>query len=107
MEIRRPRGSGARGGKGGRLKEQCLYIAVRGRWGAGGLRHDRGSAGLCWLPEMVLPVRRFAIFRLGGRTKRFRVPEGGSGGLPELILVTPKVILVLPGVHFGFFDGHF
>ena len=107
LRVRRPRGSGVRGGKGGRLKEQCLYIAVRGRWGAGGLRRHRGSAGLCWLPEMVLPVRRFAIFRLGGRTGRPRVPEGDSGGLPEIILGSPKVILELPGGHFGLFEGHF
>ena len=72
-----------------------------GGWGA------ETTPGLCWLPELVLTLRRFAIFRLGGRTGRPRVSEGDSGGLPELILVTPKVILVLPGVHFGFFDGHF
>ena len=63
--------------------------------------------GLCGLPELVLTLRRFAIFRLGGRTGRPRVPEGDSGGLPELILVSPKVILVLPGGHFGVLEGHF
>ena len=55
---------------------------------------------VCWLPELVLPLRRFAIFRLGGRTGRPRVPEGDSGGLPELSLGSPKVILELPGGHF-------
>ena len=62
---------------------------------------------VCWLPEMVLPLRRVAIFRLGGRTGRPRVLEGDSGGLPELILVYPKVILVLPGGHVRLFEGHF
>ena len=72
-----------------------------GGWGAETLEVH------CWLPEMVLPLRRFAIFRLGGRTGRPRVPEGDSGGLPELILEAPKVILELSGVHFGLFEGHF
>ena len=44
LRVRRPRGSGARGGKGGRLKEQCLYIAVRGRWGA----YGAGPGKLYW-----------------------------------------------------------
>ena len=72
-----------------------------GGWGAETLEV------VLWLPELVLPLRRFAIFRLGGRTGRPRVLEGDSGGLPELILVYPKVILVLPGGHFGLFKGHF
>ena len=72
-----------------------------GGWGA------ETTPGLCGLPELVLTLRRFAIFRLGGRTGRPRVPEGDSGGLPELILGSPKVILELPGGHSGFFEGHF
>ena len=72
-----------------------------GGWGA------ETTPGLCGLPELVLTLRRFAIFRLGGRTGRPRVPEGDSGGLPELILGSPKVILELPGGHFGLFRGHF
>ena len=60
-----------------------------------------------WLPELVLTLRRFAIFRLGGRTGRPRVPEGDSGGLPELSLGSPRVILELMGAHFGFSEGHF
>ena len=57
--------------------------------------------------KLVLPLRRFAIFRLGGRTGRPRVPEGDSGGLPELILESREVILELSGGHFGFLEGHF
>ena len=56
---------------------------------------------------MVLPLRRFAISGLGGRTGRSRVPEGDSGGLPELMLGSPKVILDLSGGHFGLLEGHF
>ena len=55
----------------------------------------------------MLPLRRFAIFGLGGSAGRPRVPEGDSGGLPELILGSPKVILELSGVHFGLLEGHF
>ena len=72
-----------------------------GCWGA------ETPKGACWLPELVLPLRRFAIFRLGGRTGRPRVPEGDSGRLPELILGSPKVILELPGGHFGLLEGNF
>ena len=50
---------------------------------------------------MVLSPRREHHFRLGGCAGRPRVPEGGSGGLPELMLGSPKVILELPGAHFG------
>ena len=56
---------------------------------------------------MVLSPRREHHFRLGGCAGRPRVPEGGSGGLPELMLGSPKVILELSGVHFGLFEGHF
>ena len=58
-------------------------------------------------PEMVLSLRRFAIFGLGGRTGRPRVSEGDSGRLPELILGSPKITLELSGGHFGLFEGHF
>ena len=54
----------------------------------------------------VLP-RREHHFRLGGCAGRSRVPEGGSGGLPEPILGFPEVILELPGGHFGVSEGHF
>ena len=56
---------------------------------------------------MVLSPRREHHFRLGGCAGRPRVPEGGSGGLPELMLGSPKVILELPEPHFGFSEGHF
>ena len=58
-------------------------------------------------PEMVLSRKREHHFRLGGYAGRPRVPEGGSGGLPELMLGSPKVILELPGAHFGVSEGHF
>ena len=61
----------------------------------------------CWAPEMVLSPRREHHFRLGGCAGRSRVLEGGSGGLPELMLGSPKVILELPGAHFGLSEGHF
>ena len=57
--------------------------------------------------KLVLPLRRFAIFGLGCSPGRHRVPEGDSGGLPELILEAPKVILELSGGHFGLLEGHF
>ena len=56
---------------------------------------------------MVFSPRREHHFRLGGCAGRPRVREGGSGGLPELMLGSPKVILELPGAHFGFSEGHF
>ena len=51
----------------------------------------------------------------GRRPLRVRRPRlagalgvrGGGGGLPELMLGSPKVILELSGVHFGLFEGHF
>ena len=61
----------------------------------------------CWAPEMVLSLEREHHFRLGGCAGRPRVPEGGSGGLPELLLGSPKVILELPEPHFGLSEGHF
>ena len=59
------------------------------------------------VPEMVLSPRREHHFRLGGCAGRPRVREGGSGGLLELMLGSPKVILELPEAHFGFSEGHF
>ena len=56
---------------------------------------------------MVLSRTREHHFRLGGCAGRPRVPEGGSGGLPELMLGSPKVILELPEPHFGLSEGHF
>ena len=53
-----------------------------------------------WAPEMVVSPRREHHFRLGGCAGRPRVPEGGSGGLPELMLGSPKVIVALPRVIF-------
>ena len=55
----------------------------------------------------MLPVERLAISGLGCSPGRHRVPEGDSGGLPELILESPKVILELSGAHFGLLEGHF
>ena len=46
--------------------------------GAGGSLESRGT------PEIVVSRRREHHFRLGGCAGRSRVPEGGSGGLPEL-----------------------
>ena len=57
--------------------------------------------------KLVLPLRRFAISGLGGRTGRHRMTEGDSGRLPELILESPKVILELSGGHFGLLEGRF
>ena len=57
--------------------------------------------------KLVLPLRRFAIFGLGCSPGRHWVPEGDSGGLPELSLEAPKVILELSGAHFGLLEGHF
>ena len=74
---------------------------VTGGAGAGVVQVSRGA------PEMVLSPRREHHFRLGGCAGRSRVPEGGSGGLPELMLGSPKVILEVSGVHFGLFEGHF
>ena len=42
------------------------------------------TQGYRWVPEMVVSPRREHHFRLGGCAGRSRVPEGGSGGLPEL-----------------------
>ena len=56
---------------------------------------------------MVVSPRREHHFRLGGCAGRPRVPEGGSGGLPELMLGSPKCILELLAVHFGVSEGHF
>ena len=74
---------------------------VTGGAGAGDVQVYRGT------PKKVLPLRRFAIFGLGGRTGRPRVSEGDSGRLPELILGSPKITLELSGGHFGLFEGHF
>ena len=57
--------------------------------------------------KLVLSLERFAIFGLGCSAGRHRVPEGDSGGLPELILGSPKVILDFSGGHFGLLEGHF
>ena len=57
--------------------------------------------------KLVLPLRRFAISGLGCSPGRHRVPDGDSGGLPELILEAPKVILELSGGHFGLLEGNF
>ena len=45
---------------------------------AGEAQESRGT------PEIVVSRRREHHFRLGGCAGRSRVPEGGSGGLPEL-----------------------
>ena len=60
-----------------------------------------GLQVLCWVPEMVVSPRREHHFRLGGCAGRPRVPKGGSGGLPELMLGSPKVIFELPKVIFA------
>ena len=57
--------------------------------------------------KLLLPLRRFAIFGLGCSPGRHWVLEGDSGGLPELILEAPKVILEFSGVDFGLLEGHF
>ena len=55
----------------------------------------------------MLPLERFAMSGLGCSPGRHRVPEGDSGGLPEFMLGSPKVILELSGGHFGLFEGQF
>ena len=57
--------------------------------------------------KLVLPLRRFAISGVGCSSERHRVPEGDSGGLPELILESPRVTLELSGGHFVFLESHF
>ena len=57
--------------------------------------------------KLVLPLERFALSGLGGRTGRSRVPEGDSGRLRDTILESPKVILELSGGHFRLLEGHF
>ena len=57
--------------------------------------------------KLVLPLERFAMSGLGCSPGRHRVPEGDSGGLPDLSLEAPKVILELSGVHFGPLEGSF
>ena len=74
---------------------------VTGGSGAEDPQESRGA------PEIVVSPRREHHFRLGGCAGRPRVREGGSGGLPELMLGSPKVILEVSGVHFGLFEGHF
>ena len=74
---------------------------VTGGSGAEGPTVSRGT------PEIVVSRRREHHFRLGGCAGRPRVREGGSGGLPELMLGSPKVILELPEHHFGLSEGHF
>ena len=51
---------------------------VTGDPGPEGPQVSRGA------PEIVVSPRREHHFRLGGCAGRSRVPEGGSGGLPEL-----------------------
>ena len=57
--------------------------------------------------KLVLPLERFAMSGLGCFPGRHRLPEGDSGGLPELILEASKVMLELSGGHFGLLEGHF
>ena len=57
--------------------------------------------------KLLLPLERFAMSGLGCSRGRHRWPEGDSGGLPELILESPRVILELSGNHFGLLEGHF
>ena len=57
--------------------------------------------------KLLLPLERFAMSGVGCTPGRHRVPEGDSGGLPELSLEAPKVILELSGGHFGLLEGHF
>ena len=75
--------------------------------GLGAGAENQFTRGPLGLPEMALSPRREHHFRLGGCAGRPRVREGGSGGLPELMLGSPKVILDVSGVHFGLFEGHF
>ena len=74
---------------------------VTGGSGAETVQEYRG------VPEMVLSPRREHHFRLGGCAGRPRVPEGGSGGLPELMLGSPKGVLEFLGAHFGVSESHF
>ena len=73
---------------------------VTGGSGAGGVQVYRGA------PEMVLPLRRFAIFGLGCSPGRHRVLEGDSGRLRDTILESPRIILELSGGHVGALKGH-
>ena len=84
--------------------KNSLVKYSRGRGAGAENRYTRGPRGV---PEMVFSRWREHHFRLGGCAGRPRVREGGSGGLPELMLGSPKVILELSGGHFGFSEGHF
>ncbi len=84
--------------------KNSLVKYSRGRGAGAENQYTRSPRGV---PEMVLSPRREHHFRRGGCAGRPRVREGGSGGLPELMLGSPKVILELPGAHFGFSEGHF
>ena len=57
--------------------------------------------------KLVLPLERFAMSGLGCSPGRHRVEEEDSGGLPELILEAPTVILELSEGHFGILEAHF
>ena len=91
--IRRPRGSGARGGKGGRCWEHCCNIAVRGRWGAGGLRRPRRYAGY--------RGGSISMHRRGGSgVERL---QGCAGDLQLLRVVFGRA----SGAPVGLSEGHF
>ena len=104
LRVRRPRGV-RRARRQGRtvLGPVALHSCKKVMGGAGA----EAPQGLRWAPEMVVAPRREHHFRLGGCAGRPRVPEGGAGGLPELMLGSPKVIVELSGVHFGLFESHF
>ena len=104
LRVRRPRGVRRAGRQGGGVKGTGFLHSCKRVTGGSGA--ETGQE--CWgVPEMVLSLRRERHFRLGGCAGRPRVPEGGSGGLPELMLGSPKVILELPELHFGLSEGHF
>ena len=74
---------------------------VTGGAGAGVVQESRGGRFLCTGAEdLAWSGFRAAVGMFGCSGWR-------SGVLPELILVSPRVILELMGAHFGFSEGHF
>ena len=79
--IRRPRGSGARGGVRERTGENFYVEASENSvYNGGGWRCPPVQGALAGRPEMVLPLEPFAYSRLGGSGELLGRSEGGPEG---------------------------